>query len=492
MTFLRHFADIILKIQDAVELLRDPSSRTKLDKYLNSKVKRQRDRCPSDDWSTRATDSDSERSPERSPEKSPKKGSYDDWFGARTKPYRRSENPSYVSSTFYQQQRRTYHSFFKRNFEDQPKRQRQQQQESDIHRHNKDDCRYAYSFGNSVHMDPESAESKATRAQFRADNLQWEQEWAGIDPNAENIRAEARKQAMRDRVARDAEELLKAEAMAGEKVEPPLATFERAMHNAVNGMSFAAGFGDHTNGAPPDILEEFQPFVTSEFVGNFDHQHPCEPKSENIKSKKPKSDKEDPIYFEDNSSAESPVSDKPCYSSPVSNPSAPSHASTNYSGSSPERLPFPGCFPNQIDLNSRHPVSEQSDIKSTVDDFIDPCLIDDESNLGHLASMFRQKLADPSGRYTTNDMASELNGVVLESYSSWLEDVRLSIPGATPATVRNAPENCSHLGAWYKEYGRPQCDICLFYMPIFILTCPGCGLKACALCKFTGDPFAPS
>ncbi|KAJ5601106.1 hypothetical protein N7510_010640 [Penicillium lagena] len=76
---------------------------------------------------------------------------------------------------------------------------------------NNDWDRYMYSFGNSVHMDPDSEHSKAERARHSAAAEEWEQTWAGIDPEVEKakeeVRQEKRKEAMRARVIRDEEEL---------------------------------------------------------------------------------------------------------------------------------------------------------------------------------------------------------------------------------------------------------------------------------------------
>ncbi|KAE8134573.1 hypothetical protein BDV38DRAFT_285690 [Aspergillus pseudotamarii] len=98
---------------------------------------------------------------------------------------------------------------------------------------------------------------------------------------------------------------------------------------------------------------------------------------------------------------------------------------------------------------------------------------------------FREKLNHPSGRYTEEDVHTELRGLVMESFCGWLETLRLEFPGAEPAaTVRVNPEHCRHLGYWNKEFGSSECEMCHRWMPIYILCCPGCGIRACVGCKF--------
>ncbi|KAE8376733.1 DnaJ domain-containing protein [Aspergillus bertholletiae] len=107
------------------------------------------------------------------------------------------------------------------------------------------------------------------------------------------------------------------------------------------------------------------------------------------------------------------------------------------------------------------------------------------SLLGPLIPHFREKLNHPSGRYTEEDIHTELRGLVMESFCGWLEDLRLEVPGAEPAsTVQVSPEHCHHLGYWNKEFGSSECEICHRWVPIYTLSCPGCGIRACVGCKF--------
>jgi hypothetical protein len=97
---------------------------------------------------------------------------------------------------------------------------------------------------------------------------------------------------------------------------------------------------------------------------------------------------------------------------------------------------------------------------------------------------FKAKLNHPSGRYTEEDLCGELRGLVMESFCGWVEVVRQTVPGAASTETLNCQEQCRHLGFWNKEFGSSECEVCHVWMPIFTLSCPGCGLKACVRCKF--------
>lgn len=107
---------------------------------------------------------------------------------------------------------------------------------------------------------------------------------------------------------------------------------------------------------------------------------------------------------------------------------------------------------------------------------------------------FMAKLNDPSGNYTEDDLKTELQGIVMETYCGWLEGLRVTFSGAKPQHSLTASDTagydnkqeCLHLGYWKKEFERPECDVCHRWKPIFTLTCPGCGIKACVGCKFQG------
>lgn len=111
-----------------------------------------------------------------------------------------------------------------------------------------------------------------------------------------------------------------------------------------------------------------------------------------------------------------------------------------------------------------------------------------ETRTGPLAPFipyFEAKLNHPSGQYTIEDLELELNGIILESFSGWLESVRLTLPDAQPMTSGNDPDKCPHLGLWVKAFGYSECETCQRWMPICMLRCPGCGVRACLGCKFS-------
>ncbi|KAL4887722.1 DnaJ domain-containing protein [Aspergillus karnatakaensis] len=99
---------------------------------------------------------------------------------------------------------------------------------------------------------------------------------------------------------------------------------------------------------------------------------------------------------------------------------------------------------------------------------------------------FRGKLAQAGGRFTMNDLQKELKGMVMETYCGWLESLRVTIPGAGPAIVCD-PDWCRHLGYWKKGFGQENCKKCGIWKPIYTLECSGCGIKKCIVCKFEGD-----
>lgn len=99
------------------------------------------------------------------------------------------------------------------------------------------------------------------------------------------------------------------------------------------------------------------------------------------------------------------------------------------------------------------------------------------------------KLNGPSGNYTKEDLHVELYGIVMETYCGWLESLRLTFPDAKPTSPseNEQRQGCLHLGYWEKTFGCPECEICHRWKPIYTLTCRGCGIKACVGCKFQGE-----
>lgn len=104
---------------------------------------------------------------------------------------------------------------------------------------------------------------------------------------------------------------------------------------------------------------------------------------------------------------------------------------------------------------------------------------------------FCSKLNGPANSYTSHDFLFELTGMVFDVYCGWLEGVRLTFPGAKPLSKekQDAPA-CLHLGGWKKSFGRDKCDGCQLRQPLFMLTCPGCGIEKCGGCRLTSAAAA--
>ena len=111
------------------------------------------------------------------------------------------------------------------------------------------------------------------------------------------------------------------------------------------------------------------------------------------------------------------------------------------------------------------------------------------SHLSPFIPYLNAKLNDPSGKYTKEDLHVELYGIVMETYCGWLENLRLTFPDAKPTSPsENEPQQgCLHLGYWEKTFGCPECEVCHRWKPIYTLTCRGCAVKACVGCKFQGE-----
>ncbi|CAI7630700.1 unnamed protein product [Penicillium discolor] len=404
--------DRFRKIQDAVEVLRDQDRRRLLDEALKKKVKRHLD--PEDDTSAWAYKHNHTR-----PSKRERHG-YDffHWPGLFT-----------TSSSRHSPRHQRQHTFS-----------------------------YYYSYGTSVHMDPESAESRAKRAQFEAENIQWENEWAGIDPEVQKARAELRKENMRARMKRDLEDL----ANDQDKDTIYADIIDQVVEEALDELDFARGheFSDFVHVLPEEDINTCNPADTFD---EFSYEY----------AKRFRSDSEGPVHSDCASSPRSTASDSSSFDfSASSNSTDYTHSANNHSNFKPTTV--------------EDDESTSDDSNLDADKLINSYMVGHDSLLP-LVSFLKQKLANPNGRYTLHDLGGELNGLMLETYCGWLEEVRLSVPNASPITVRNDPKLCSHLGLWYKDFCRPVCNVCNLWMPSFTLTCPGCGLKACVRCKFDGS-----
>jgi hypothetical protein len=113
-----------------------------------------------------------------------------------------------------------------------------------------------------------------------------------------------------------------------------------------------------------------------------------------------------------------------------------------------------------------------------------------DSFLRYLVPFFNHKLNSLGpDQYRADDLSKELLGVVLESIQGLLEEWRLSIPGAQQKhtanfATGNGPDHCRHLGPWEKTFNVVLCEACHRPQPLYSVTCPSCGTKACVICKF--------
>ncbi|KAJ5502903.1 Heat shock protein DnaJ N-terminal [Penicillium fimorum] len=440
------------KIQDAVELLRDKDRRYLLDEALKRKTKRHLD--PEDDTPPRSYRGNNHRSSKRE-----RHGyDFDYWPGQFT------ESPYEYKSTNQRQYSPSY---------------------------------YYYSYGTSVHMDPNSAESKAKRAQCQEENTQWESEWASIDPEVQKARAERRKANMRARMKRDLADIVVKQ--------------DHIIEGVLDDLDFGHGnqFNHFTDVLPEEDTKTCNPADTFDaFAYEYAKAFSSSPNYSNS-----------PTSFDSTSSPKSAASNDSsvdfstsCYStnhthspdghwnfrstteySGVNSPNYTNPAndhSTFKSTADDSNVNFPTCTHSADEHSTFNSTPDDSEStanssKSDADKLINAYMVGHDS-LRPLVSFLKQKLADPHGRYTIDDLGGELNGLVLETYCGWLEDVRLSVPMASPMKVRNDPKVCSHLGYWYKEFCRPVCNVCNMWLPTYILTCPGCGIMACVRCKFSG------
>ncbi|KAJ5758244.1 uncharacterized protein N7511_006938 [Penicillium nucicola] len=405
----------------------------------------------------------------------------------------------------------------------------------------RNDSNYMHSFGNSVHMDPNSEENKAKRAEFKEENAQWERDWKGIDPEMETLRTKFRMRPSEHGIDDMATE-------PGDDFLPGVPHWhsERPGFDDLSDICPESG-GDsdsslfqcsEANSDGSDTLEKDLDAGTHTGRSKSAESKPAQFKS---------TDCTDSIWVEDDldftldknmtrldMNEDSYHFDKQkstyCFTEPdfevkvtyearpfESNGNRDSHkcfVSCHSGKSSADSLQAHSHSADPI-VNDRDTsnIAENSN-KDTSTGFTDPignssptqpidhAAIDDLSkkysyidyqlgtseSMKHLVPFFRQKVHKNLEKYTANDLYGEINGVVLEAYNGWLEKLRRSVKDADPLHLLNKPIDCAHLGSWKKELHREKCERCGLCAPLYLLKCPGCGLKACVRCKFT-DPF---
>jgi hypothetical protein len=360
-------------------------------------------------------------------------------------------------------------------------------------------------------MDPNSAENKARRAQFKAEKDQWEREWQGIDPEMEKLRAGYYEEDMQSRRAGDLDDMAKE---AGGGFDDDLFYFPRSDFNVFGtfekeldagtdkGSFWPADFMDS-----PDVEKEFGHILDmNEKDGKHPHWSKSSSRSTGHDSARHDSARHDSARHDSGRKATNEARPSfnstdgfshnrfaSCHStiSSVDKFSTQSHAANtaNATENSVENT-FTG-FSTPIDIFSPLlPIHNDSvDDPSNKDSYINTYLGNCEA-LKNLVPFFQQKVREHPEQYTADDLYGELNGVVLETYNGWLEGMRMSSRTANPPHTPRNPAACVHLGSWQKELNRAECDRCHLCKPLYVLTCPGCGLKACVRCKFTDAYFA--
>lgn len=109
-----------------------------------------------------------------------------------------------------------------------------------------------------------------------------------------------------------------------------------------------------------------------------------------------------------------------------------------------------------------------------------------QSSLRPFVRHLEKRLKSSGGCYTTEDLLTELNGLVMDAVCVWLDGQRLlfSKDGASTSNNVDPTEGCEHIGCWKKHFHHPECEVCHLWKPTYVLTCPGCGMKACVRCKY--------
>lgn len=275
------------------------------------------------------------------------------------------------------------------------------------------------------------------RAQVKPDMHPWgNDDYARVDLEARKARAERRKEGFKALVMRDEEELIAAE---NDEIE-----------------------GDGTAGDTSTTTHQSAVYVSAE--SSFHNSSDCNfqlSTARTLSSAHDSSTQSGGMHLAD-PEAENQIGGTIYFDSLNGPPAVPNHGVASPSSSSS------GVSTEQHTQESGHPVANAQN----------------QWPLRPFIPYVKAKLSDPRGCYTPDDMCQELHGLVLESMCMWLEITRLSLTNFSPAPATNDGSACPHLGFWNKEFGQPGCDNCHLWKPLFILTCPGCGLKKCLRCKF--------
>ncbi|OGM45550.1 DnaJ domain protein [Aspergillus bombycis] len=392
--------------------------------------------------------------------------------------------------------------------------------------------RYMFSYANSVHMDPYSPESRDEirrcerereyGEQLKRECEQWEAyegnpDFSGYtwtyDPETEEMmRQNRRKEVMRARVMRDEEQTERGE-MLDEEDEQEGCAEEGGMASTNPGSEFGEELGDEEY-PQYEKGEEYEGEEKYEGGEEYEEQEDDEGYEEYYEEEEyaEKDDYEggdgyDP-YRGNDQEGEKEEKDDSAFSITSTQQTQAEYESARQApvSDSEDLLDMTSVGEPVNPVDETGIISEESDTdeNETFHSFSDGgevCFNDDNvtsqatpadesspsprSLIDPLIPHFKEKLNHPSGQYTEEDIHTELRGLVMESFCGWLETLRLEFPGAeSAATIQVNPEHCRHLGYWNKEFGSSECEVCHRWMPIYTLSCPGCGIRACVGCKF--------
>ncbi|PLB45114.1 DnaJ-domain-containing protein [Aspergillus steynii IBT 23096] len=355
--------------------------------------------------------------------------------------------------------------------------------------------RYMYSYGNSVHMNPNSQEAQEEKERVKNEmkfdaevRMQEEQELREAKQRAEDevLKEARRRMAMKARVIRDEELMAEGPDSLGgcDDEEARSADF---MYS-----------DDGESGYEDEYSEEGEYYNYSSYSryyeGPAEDENPEEDLLNFKEGEHDDDDDDDDEAFSDQSTQRTATEYNPVYrsrdnTSPFSeNKLSDSHYETGKEDHSEDDSFYYSFSESTRSVKGEATFSSLGQEPTAAEDNYIRVESDLHSHLRPFLPLFESKLNHPSGLYTRADMHSELRGIVMETFCGWLENLRLGFSEAeSEGNSRSQPDKsdtCEHLGYWTKEYGRDECEVCHRWKPIYTLTCPGCGLKACVVCKF--------
>ncbi|KAJ6037343.1 hypothetical protein N7540_001622 [Penicillium herquei] len=298
--------------------------------------------------------------------------------------------------------------------------------------------RYVYTYGTGVHMDPNSEASLAERARHEHDIEDWERRYAGFDPDLERM--------MKDIENQGTEAAQQANAMAAN--DKPT---EEAKKEFLKGRGAGDSRQNNENIGKQSTIRH-KPGGTRPGV-MIDLLTDMPPASTPI-----------PFYsgVVDDCLIDFSDSEQPSASKDHMDSKEHSYVDTN-----------PSSHENETPM--REDVVEAIKEKNAAE-ILQP-----------LIPFFSEKFKNHSSLYTASDMRAEMQGLILETYSSSLETImQHSLADTEPLKASSGQACSSHFGAWERTSGALMCPKCQLHMPVCFLTCPGCGSTACIRCKFSG------